>query len=121
MLLQTGRSTSQNDVAGMNISWLTSRVGPARPTLVCVHPHQYNVIARRTGQLSERVNFPTYTIYTTTFYTFSHPTLHSTTLSTMDSTLYEVRIVLVLKALESSPKLSIRATAKIYNVSNTTL
>ncbi len=39
----------------------------------------------------------------------------------MDSTPYEARIVLALKALESSPKLSIRAAAKIYNVSNTTL
>ncbi len=62
----------------------------------------YNVIARRTGQLSERVNFPTYTIYTTIYYNFFHPTLHSTTLYTIDSTLYEVRIVIALKALESS-------------------
>ena len=39
----------------------------------------------------------------------------------MESTSYESRVILALKAIENDPKLSFRAVAKLYNVQRTTL
>lgn len=39
----------------------------------------------------------------------------------MDSPSYEARLLLALKALKANKNLSIRAIAKIYNISRTTL
>lgn len=39
----------------------------------------------------------------------------------MSSISYEARVILALEALEKDPNLTLRATAKIYNISYTTL
>ena len=39
----------------------------------------------------------------------------------MESTSYEARVILALEAIKNNEKLSVRAAAKIYNISHTTL
>lgn len=39
----------------------------------------------------------------------------------MESSSYEARVILALKAIENDPKLSFRAVAKLYGVQRTTL